>query len=149
MDSIDFNLIKSLHKDARTSAKELAKDVFISSPATSARLEKLKNDEVITGYHAHYNMEKLGFAITAYVLISVNDDNEKYFESFVMKNKNVLFCHSTTGEYTHIMLVSFKRSSDVKRFKHNISEFGKAHLHIITQENKSYSQAQFTDLLFE
>ncbi len=147
MDSIDFNFARRLHHDARTPAKELAKDVFISSPATSARIEKLKNDGIITGYHAHFDMEKLGFAVTAFVFLSLKNGSEEELNSFIIPHKNVLHCDSIIGVYTHILKVSFKNSLQLKSFLDKLTAFGDVQAHIVTQENKSYSQAQFTDLL--
>ena len=42
MDSIDLKLITLLQKNARTPLKILANQVFLSSPATAARIEKLE-----------------------------------------------------------------------------------------------------------
>lgn len=147
MDSIDFNFAKRLHENARTPVKELAKDVFISAPATSARIEKLKNDGVIKGYHAHFDMEKLGFCVTALVFLSLENASEEELLRFVMPHKNILRLQSIMGAYTHILEVSFKNSSEVKPFMDKLSAFGRTEPHIVTQEQKSYSQAQFTDLL--
>ena len=147
MDSIDFNFIKRLHENARTPVKELAKDVFISAPATSARIEKLKIDGVIKGYHAHFDMVKLGFNISAFVFLSLENASEEELLQFIMPQKNVLRLQSITGPFTHILEVSFKHNLEIKAFMDNLSAFGKAVPHIVTQEHKSYSQAQFTDLL--
>ena len=44
MDSIDLKLITLLQKNARTPLKILANQVFLSSPATAARIEKLEKE---------------------------------------------------------------------------------------------------------
>ena len=40
LDNIDRKIIEMLQKNARTPVKEIAKEVFLSSPAVSARIEK-------------------------------------------------------------------------------------------------------------
>ena len=50
MDSIDLKLITLLQKNARTPLKILANQVFLSSPATAARIEKLEKEGII-GYY--------------------------------------------------------------------------------------------------
>ena len=50
MDKIDFQLINLLKKDARMPLKDLAEKVFLSSPATAARLERLEKKGIISGY---------------------------------------------------------------------------------------------------
>ena len=42
LDNIDRKIIEMLQKNARTPVKEIAKEVFLSSPAVSARIEHLE-----------------------------------------------------------------------------------------------------------
>ena len=55
MDQIDAKLIMLLQQNARVSLKELAKEVFLTTPAVSARIEKLEKEGIITGYSAKIN----------------------------------------------------------------------------------------------
>ena len=50
MDKIDYKLITLLHENARMPLKQLAERVFLSSPATAARLERLEKSGIISGY---------------------------------------------------------------------------------------------------
>lgn len=50
MDKIDTMLVSLLQKNARASLKYLASKVFLSTPAVSARIEKLEKQGIITGY---------------------------------------------------------------------------------------------------
>lgn len=52
MDDIDRKILKLLQENARMSLKTIAEKTFLSSPAVSARIEKLEKDGVIAGYHA-------------------------------------------------------------------------------------------------
>ncbi len=52
MDDIDRKILKILQDNARTSLKIIAEKTFLSSPAVSARIEKLEKDGIISGYHA-------------------------------------------------------------------------------------------------
>ena len=55
MDDIDRKILKLLQENARMSLKTIAEKTFLSSPAVSARIEKLEKDGVIAGYHAAYH----------------------------------------------------------------------------------------------
>ena len=44
MDKTDVKLISLLQENARMPLKQLAQEVFLSSPATSARIEKLQKE---------------------------------------------------------------------------------------------------------
>lgn len=49
LDKVDKKIIQILQKNARTPLKEIAAQVFLSSPSVSARIEKLEHEGVITG----------------------------------------------------------------------------------------------------
>ena len=55
MDHIDREILQILQHNARASLKTIAEKTFLSSPAVSARIEKLEKDQVITGYQAQIN----------------------------------------------------------------------------------------------
>lgn len=44
LDNIDKSIIRILQENARTPVKDIAKEVFLSSPAVSARLSGWKNE---------------------------------------------------------------------------------------------------------
>ena len=68
MDSIDLKLIGLLQKNARVPLKQLAEQVFLSSPATAARIERLEREGILTGYSAIVDHKKLGFPIVALLI---------------------------------------------------------------------------------
>ena len=55
LDAIDRKILKILQENARTPIKEIAKEVFLSSPAVSNRIEKLEHSGILTVYHAQMN----------------------------------------------------------------------------------------------
>ena len=61
MDDIDRKILKLLQDNARISLKTMAENTFLSSPAVSARIEKLEKDGVIAGYHAQVDPIRLGY----------------------------------------------------------------------------------------
>ena len=83
MDQIDSKLIMLLQQNARVSLKELAKEVFLTTPAVSARIEKLEKEGIITGYSAKINPIKLGYHITAFVNLELQPTQKKEFYPFI------------------------------------------------------------------
>lgn len=71
MDKIDKKLITLLQQNARMPLKALAEKVFLSSPAVSARIERLEKEEIIEGYEVKINQLKLGYHITAFINLEV------------------------------------------------------------------------------
>jgi len=74
IDSIDRRIIAELGQDARLSIRALAERVHISRTAAHARLAKLIEHNVITGFSATVDREALGLGITAIVIVKVDAD---------------------------------------------------------------------------
>ena len=79
MDKIDFKLLKLLQENARYPLKYLAKEVFLSTPAVSSRLEKLENAGIIQGYDVKVNKDKLGYNITAFINLELPPTEKEIF----------------------------------------------------------------------
>ena len=69
MDQIDVKLLSLLEKNARMPLKQLAESVYLSSPATAARIEKLEQDGVISGYSVfEYAQRAIKAEVSSYLL---------------------------------------------------------------------------------
>ena len=53
LDAIDEKIVELLQDNARIAIKEIAAQVFLSSPAVTARMERLETRGIIKGYHAN------------------------------------------------------------------------------------------------
>ena len=82
MDDIDRKILKLLQENARMSLKTIAEKTFLSSPAVSARIEKLEKDGVIAGYHAMVDPMKLGYHILAFINLDVIPEDKPKFYAF-------------------------------------------------------------------
>ena len=67
MDKIDLKIISLLQENARLPLKQIASEVFLSSPATAARIERLEQEGIIKGYSVKADNKSLGYAITAFI----------------------------------------------------------------------------------
>ncbi len=64
VDMVDLKILELLQENARMTLKEIASRVYLTSPAVSARIEKLEKAGVIEGYHAKVNPD--AFRLLAY-----------------------------------------------------------------------------------
>ena len=131
IDSTDINILNILKADARTSLKSLSEEVHLTTPALSARIEKLEKAGYINGYHADVNLEKLGYMIKAFVFISVDPDDQRRFYDFIMKKQCVLECSHITGHYSMLMKVIFPSTADLDTFVGELQEFGKTETQVV------------------
>lgn len=72
MDTIDKKIISILQQDARTPLKKIAAEVFLTSPAVSARIERLEAERILTGFHASVDPIQLDYHIKAYISLEIS-----------------------------------------------------------------------------
>ena len=124
MDIIDLKLISLLQKNARVPLKQLAEQVFLSSPATAARIERLEKEGIITGYTARVNHKKLGFPIIAFINLEVQPIQKPEFYPFISSHPNVLECNCVTGHYSMLIKVAFESTEALDTFIGELNSFG-------------------------
>ena len=125
LDNIDKKIIEILQINARTPVKEIAKEVFLSSPAVSARIDHLEKSGVITGYHAQLNPEFLGYHIKAFINLEVEPFQKKEFYPFIQGIPNVIECNCVTGEYSMLIEVGFQSTVELDHFINVLQKFGR------------------------
>lgn len=131
MDHIDREILQILQQNARTSLKTIAEKTFLSSPAVSARIEKLEKDHVITGYQAQINPMKLGYHIIAFINLNVMPEDKQKFYKYAETIPNILECSSVTGEYSVMMKVAFESTMQLDQFLGQLQKFGKTSTQIV------------------
>ncbi len=131
MDKVDERIIQMLQKNARISVKEIAKEVFLSSPAVSARIDRLTQEGLIKGYHMTIDRSKLGFDVTAFISVEVTPDQKSDFYPFVRNCPNVLECSCVTGQYSQLVKVAFRTTAELEVFLGSLQQFGRTITQIV------------------
>lgn len=131
MDKIDRQLITLLQEDARMPLKALAEHVFLSSPAVSARIERLQKEHIIEGYEAKVNQQKLGYHITAFINLEVAPAQKPEFYPFIKDCKNVVECNCVTGNYSMLLKVIFPSTMELDTFIGQLQKFGRTSTQIV------------------
>lgn len=131
MDSIDKKILEILSKNARIPLKQLAAEVFLSSPTAFARLERLEQSGAITGYHAHLDGKQLGYNLNAFVDLAMRPEHKAAFSAFITGCPNVLECHHVAGQYSMLMKVCFADTQEFSGFIASLQEFGTTQTQIV------------------
>ena len=116
MDRIDATLITALQENARTPIKTLTQKVFLSSPAISARIEKLEKQGFLTGYHAFVDQIRLGYHIKAFINLEMTPNQKPEFYPFIRSCPNVVECNCVTGHYSMLIKVIFHSTIELDEF---------------------------------
>lgn len=131
MDDIDKKIISLLQQNARMPLKVMAEQVFLSSPAVSARIERLEKEGIISSYEAKINREKLGYNITAFINLEIEPNQKVEFYPYVRSCPNVLECNCVTGNYSMLLKVAFKSTVELDFFIGQLQKFGKTNTQIV------------------
>ncbi len=131
MDNIDKKILHLLQENARYPLKHLASKVFLSSPAVSARIERLEKNGLITGYHASIDPIALGFHITAYIHMALDPKQKPQFYPFINACPNVLECNCVTGAYSMLIKVCFPSTMELDSFIGQLQRYGNTETQIV------------------
>ena len=131
LDKIDRKIIQILQKNARTPLKEIAAQVFLSSPSVSARIEKLEQEGVITGYSAKVNPLYLNYHIKAFINLEVEPLQKPVFYPFIAKIPNVVECNCVIGDYSMLIETLFESTTRLDHFINELQQFGRTKTQIV------------------
>jgi DNA-binding Lrp family transcriptional regulator len=100
LDAIDRRILIELQGDGRMTNVELARRSGISAPPCLRRVRRLEESGIIRGYHADTDPQRLGFAITFFVIVGLDSQREAAlagFEALVGEWPEVRECHMIRG----------------------------------------------------
>jgi DNA-binding Lrp family transcriptional regulator len=104
LDSIDRKLLSALQRDGRSTVGELAERVSLSQSPCWRRVKQLEESGLIEGYHAHLSRRKLGYGVTGFVQLQMENHTPEAsasFERAVVALPQVLSCHNLSGRYDY------------------------------------------------
>jgi len=111
LDRIDLIILDILQKQGRISNVELAKMVNLSPSPCLDRVKKLEQNGYINRYGALLNANKLDYAMTAFIQVTLDRTNADVFTKFreqVVKIKEVAECHMVAGGFDYLLKLRFK-----------------------------------------
>jgi DNA-binding Lrp family transcriptional regulator len=100
IDAIDRRILLELQSEGRMTHVELARRAGISAPPCLRRVRRLEEAGIIRGYHADTDPQKLGFAITFFVIVGLESQKDAAlaaFEAMAASWPEVRECHMIRG----------------------------------------------------
>ena len=131
MDAADKIILKTLAENARTPVKGLAEKAFLSSPAVSARVDRLEKNGIIRAYHAELNLKALGYEILAFINLSIAPDKRSEFRTWIESCVNVMECHHVTGNYSLLMKAAFANTLEMESFVSKLQHYGSTQTQVV------------------
>ncbi len=116
IDDTDIIILKELQEDFTTSYRDIAKKLNLSVGTVHNRVKKLKEIGVIKSFAAVLDAEKLGFELTAVLLMQVEGGDIIDVERTIAKSKSVVAVYDTTGEFDIIAIAKFRSRDELNSF---------------------------------
>ena len=128
LDELDVALLDALHSHPRAGALELSRITGVARATVSARLQRLEDAGVVTGYGPDIDVAAAGFGVQAFVTLEIAQGAIDAVQRDLEAIPGVLEAHATTGsgdvlcrvaarshEALQQVLVELNRSSAVVR----------------------------------
>ena len=106
LDSVDLKILRILQDEGRISNLDLSKKISMSPPPTLRRVRDLEDNGYIDGFRANLDPTKLGYDLTAWIFISLKNQNEESLSSFekqIWGWESIRECFMLNGEIDFIL----------------------------------------------
>jgi Lrp/AsnC family leucine-responsive transcriptional regulator len=122
LDRFDDAILRVLAVEGRISATELARRIGLSKSPTQARMKRLEDAGIITGYRANLDPIRMGLAHVAFVEVRLSDTREAALQAFnkaVMAVPEVEQCHMIASRFDYLLKV---RTADIQDYRRVLAE---------------------------
>lgn len=116
LDPVDLQIIRALEDDSRVSLRKLAHRIGLTPNILHNRINSLEQEGVILSYTPVIDASKMGYTITAIIMIQVEGGHIIETENEIAKETNVLSVYDITGEYDAVVFAKFRDNAALNSF---------------------------------
>jgi len=116
LDDIDLRIISVIQEDSRLSYNKIASKLRISVGTAYNRIKSLEERGVLKGYTVLIDMDKVGYNLTALILIQAEGKHLLDVENEIAKMNNVVSVYDITGDFDIAVIARFKDRDSLNRF---------------------------------
>lgn len=115
LDDIDRRILAELTRDGRMSMRTLAELLHISRANAYARVQRLRDHNVIRGFRADVDPVAAGMGTSAYVTVNLHQAEWREVGQRLRTLPGVVHIALVGGEFDLIMLVRARDNEDLRR----------------------------------
>ena len=122
LDSTDKAILNLLQDDTTLPLKTIAEQVHVSVATAQRRVQQLIESGVISKQVAIVDPNKVGYGLTAFVMIEMERSNtsmQHRFERLMREQTQVMSCYEVSGDFDFLLVVNAKNMSDYHQFTRN------------------------------
>ncbi|WP_438484268.1 Lrp/AsnC family transcriptional regulator [Streptomyces sp. S186] len=123
-DDADRRILDVLQHDGRMGRAELARALNMSPSAVSARVRRLEESGVISGYAAVIDPERVGLPVLAFVRLRHSGGDGRPFRDLVADTPEILEAHHVTGENCLFIKVAARSMKHLEEVSGRIGTLG-------------------------
>lgn len=121
IDEVDLKILKILEEDSKTNYRDIAKAIDMAIGTVSNRINTLMEKGIIKKFTIDIDIHKIGYEISALILIQIEGKYISQVEEELTKNPHVYAIYDTTGDWDAIIAVKFKKMADLDTFIKNLN----------------------------
>ena len=115
-DDVDLQIVKLLQGDSRLSFNKIASKLGISVGTAYNRIKNLEDKGVLKGYTVLIDPSKLGYAMTALILIQAEGAHIVDVENEIAKIDSVISVYDITGDFDIAVVARFRDREGLNAF---------------------------------
>ncbi|MDG6101757.1 Lrp/AsnC family transcriptional regulator [Dactylosporangium aurantiacum] len=115
LDDIDRRILAELSRDGRMSMRTLAEHLHISRANAYARVQRLRDTNVIRGFRADVDHAAAGMGTSAYLTVNLRQAEWRVVGEQLRALPGVVHIALVGGEFDVILLVRAKDNADLRR----------------------------------
>ncbi|MEM2995138.1 MAG: Lrp/AsnC family transcriptional regulator [Candidatus Bathyarchaeia archaeon] len=116
IDEVDMQIINLLQEDSRLSFNRIARKLGISVGTALNRVKSLEERGVLKAYTVIVDPNKVGYSLTAVILIQAEGKHLLDVEQEIAKMNNVVSVYDITGDFDIIVTARFKDRESLNTF---------------------------------
>ena len=123
LDNIDKAILNLMQEDTTLPLKTIAERVHVSVATAQRRIQSLIDNTVITKQVAILDPNKVGYGLTAVVMIEMSRSNtsmQHRFERLMNEQPRVMSCYEVSGDADFMLMVNAKNMNDYHEFTRSL-----------------------------
>jgi len=123
IDEVDLRILSVLQEDCRLSFNKIASKLGISVGTAFNHVKNLEKKGIIKGHTAILDSSKLGYGLTAIIMVQAEGSYLADVENEIAKTANVVAVYDITGDYDAAVIAKFKDRASLNAFIKNLLAF--------------------------
>lgn len=144
LDDTDKAILNLLQDDATLPLKTIAERVHVSIATAQRRVQSLIENGVITKQVAIIDPNKVGYSLTAIVMIEMERSNtsmQHRFERLMHDQPRVMSCYEVSGDADFMLVVNAKNMTEYHEFTRNLLTYENNVRHFKSQFVMSFTKS--------